>query len=88
MGVGDQVPQAIEQLGATVQMIGPGELSGGDLTNPTSSSAGVRAYERRADLRANNHRLLAYAERGGTVLVQCKQVRVQRGAVPDHSRRR
>ena len=31
---------------------------------------GVRAYERRPDLRANNHRLLAYAENGGTVLVQ------------------
>jgi hypothetical protein len=30
----------------------------------------VRAYERRPDLRANNHRLLEYAEAGGTVLVQ------------------
>jgi hypothetical protein len=30
----------------------------------------VRAYERRSDLRANNNRLLAYAERGGTVIVQ------------------
>ncbi|MCX6549716.1 MAG: hypothetical protein NTY02_01710, partial [Acidobacteria bacterium] len=29
-----------------------------------------RAYERRADLRANNHRLLEYATAGGTVLVQ------------------
>jgi hypothetical protein len=29
----------------------------------------VRAYERRADLRAHNHRLLAYVEQGGTVLV-------------------
>jgi hypothetical protein len=31
---------------------------------------GVRAYERRNDLRAYNHRLLDYAERGGTVIVQ------------------
>jgi hypothetical protein len=31
---------------------------------------GVRAYERRADLRAYNRRLLDYAERGGTVIVQ------------------
>jgi len=29
---------------------------------------GVRAYERRADLRANNQRLLDYAARGGTVV--------------------
>jgi hypothetical protein len=31
---------------------------------------GVRAYERRPDLRAYNRRLLDYAERGGTVIVQ------------------
>ena len=31
---------------------------------------GVRAYERRADLRAYNRRLLDYVERGGTVIVQ------------------
>jgi hypothetical protein len=30
---------------------------------------GVRAYEARPDLRANNHRLLTYVENGGTVLV-------------------
>jgi len=30
----------------------------------------VRAYERRADLRAYNRRVLEYAERGGTVVVQ------------------
>ena len=31
---------------------------------------GVRAYERRADLRAYNRRLLDYVSRGGTVIVQ------------------
>ena len=30
---------------------------------------GVRAYERRADLRAYNQRLLDYARAGGTVIV-------------------
>jgi hypothetical protein len=70
MGVGDQVPPAIEQLGASVQLIGPDELSAGDLSKYHVIVTGVRAYERRGDLRANNHRLLAYAERGGTVLVQ------------------
>ncbi len=70
VGVGDQVPPAIEQLGATLQLIGPDELSAGDLSTYDVIVTGVRAYERRADLRANNHRLLDYAERGGTVLVQ------------------
>ena len=31
---------------------------------------GVRAYERRADLRANNSRLLDYVNDGGTLIVQ------------------
>jgi LmbE family N-acetylglucosaminyl deacetylase len=70
MGVGDQVPQAIEQLGVVVHLIGPEELVAGDLAQYDVIVTGVRAYERRADLRASNHRLIAYAERGGTVLVQ------------------
>jgi len=70
MGVGDQVPQAIEQLGANLQFIGPDELASGDLSAYDVIVTGVRAYERRPDLRANNHRLLDYAAAGGTVLVQ------------------
>jgi LmbE family N-acetylglucosaminyl deacetylase len=70
MGVGDQVPQAIEQLGAELHLIGPDELAAGDLSAYDVIVTGVRAYERRADLRANNHRLLEYAAAGGTVIVQ------------------
>jgi hypothetical protein len=70
MGVGDEVPVAIEQLGAEVHLIDAGELAAGDLSRYHTIVTGVRAYERRPDLRANNHRLLAYVERGGTLLVQ------------------
>ena len=70
MGVGDQVPPAIEELGATLHMIGPDELASGDLSKYDVIVTGVRAYERRADLRANNHRLLEFASAGGTLLVQ------------------
>jgi hypothetical protein len=70
MGVGDQVPQAIQQLGADLAFISPEELASGDLSVYDVIVTGVRAYERRADLRANNHRLLAFADGGGTVLVQ------------------
>ena len=69
-GVGDQVAEAIAQLGVRVHEIGPRELASGDLSRYDAIVTGVRAYERRADLRAHNHRLLAYAEAGGTVLVQ------------------
>jgi LmbE family N-acetylglucosaminyl deacetylase len=70
MGVGDQVPPAIEQLGATVRLIDREELSSGDLSKYDVIMTGVRAYERRADLRANNHRLLDFVSAGGTLLVQ------------------
>lgn len=69
-GVGDQVPQAIEQLGARLSFIDQDELAGGDLSKYDTIVTGVRAYERRADLRAYNQRLLDYAARGGTVIVQ------------------
>jgi LmbE family N-acetylglucosaminyl deacetylase len=69
MGVGDEMPTAIEQLGAEVHAIEPGELASGDLSKYDVIVTGVRAYERRPDLRASNHRLLEYVERGGTVLV-------------------
>ena len=46
------------------------ELAWGDLSKYDVIMTGVRAYERRADLRAYNRRLLDYVERGGTVIVQ------------------
>jgi hypothetical protein len=69
-GVGDQVPPAIEQLGAKVAFIDEDELAWGDLSKHDVIVTGVRAYERRADLRDYNRRLLDYVERGGTVIVQ------------------
>ena len=70
MGVGDQVPAAIEQLGARVEMVGPDDLAWGNLARFSAIVTGVRAYERRDDLRANNNRLLEYVFNGGTVVVQ------------------
>ena len=70
VGVGDQVPPALEQLGAKVSFIDQDELAWGDLSAYDVIITGVRAYERRADLRAYNRRLLDYATQGGTVLVQ------------------
>jgi LmbE family N-acetylglucosaminyl deacetylase len=70
MGVGDQVPPAIEQLGAKVQMITADDLAWGDLSRFDAIVTGVRAYERRDDLRANNSRLLEYVFNGGTLIVQ------------------
>ena len=69
-GVGDAVPPAIEQLGARLEFIGADDLAWGELGRFDVIVTGVRAYERREDLRANNGRLLEYVADGGTVIVQ------------------
>ena len=69
-GVGDAVPPAIEQLGARLEFIAADDLAWGDLSRFDVIVTGVRAYERRQDLRASNDRLLEYVDNGGTVIVQ------------------
>ncbi len=88
VGVGDQVPPAIEQLGAKVSFIDQDELAWGDLSKHDVIMTGVRAYERRADLRAYNRRLLDYVERGGTVIVQYNKMEFNQARIRSVSRRR
>lgn len=70
MGVGDEVPAALVQLGAKLEMISPEDLAWGNLGRFNVIMTGVRAYERRVDLRANNGRLLDFVRDGGTLIVQ------------------
>ena len=69
MGVGDEVPAAIEALGASVRLLGEAELTGGDLDAFDAIVIGTRAYAVRRDLVENNHRLIDYAREGGNVVV-------------------
>jgi LmbE family N-acetylglucosaminyl deacetylase len=69
MGVGDEIPPALQQLGARVEFLDADALAWGDLNRFDVVMTGVRAYERRADLRAHNQRLIDYARAGGTVIV-------------------
>jgi LmbE family N-acetylglucosaminyl deacetylase len=68
-GVGDEVAEALQQLGARVEFLSSDDLAWGELGKYDVVMTGVRAYERRADLRAHNQRLLEYARSGGTVIV-------------------
>ena len=70
MGTGDELPSALRGLGAPVQMLTSDELAWGDLSRFHVIFIGVRAYDTRDDLRANNARILDYAAAGGTVIVQ------------------
>ena len=69
MGVGDEVPAAIEALGATVTLLDEAALTGGELDQYDAIVVGTRAYAVRRDLVENNQRLLDYARRGGNLVV-------------------
>ncbi len=70
MGAGDEVPQALEQLGCQVTLLGAEDLARGDLSRFDAIVTGVRAYNVRKDLRASQQRLLEWVHGGGTLLVQ------------------
>jgi LmbE family N-acetylglucosaminyl deacetylase len=70
MGAGDEVPDAIAQLGVGVALLSADDLASVDLRRFDTVVVGVRAYEFRPDLVANQPRLLDYVRAGGTLIVQ------------------
>lgn len=69
-GAGDDIVPVLEQLGLDVHEISAEELASGDLGKYDTIVLGIRAYDTREDLRKYNSRLLAFAENGGTLIVQ------------------
>ncbi|HKQ93952.1 MAG TPA: PIG-L family deacetylase [Blastocatellia bacterium] len=70
MGVGDEVPKALEQIGVKVTTLGEKDLANGNLADFDAIVIGIRATAVRADLKAYSKRLLDYAERGGNLVYQ------------------
>lgn len=70
MGVGDEVPGALAQIGVKVTMLGAGELANGNLDGYDAIIVGIRATAVRDDLKAYSKRLLEYCERGGNLIYQ------------------
>jgi LmbE family N-acetylglucosaminyl deacetylase len=85
MGVGDEVPAAIIQLGARVEFLQADDLAWGDLSRFPVIVTGVRAYERRADLRAHNARLLDWVRAGGRLIVQYNKFEFNEAQYGPHS---
>lgn len=79
MGAGDKVPDALGQLGATISLLGPEDLAGGDLERFDAVVTGVRALNTRPDLIAARERVLEYVENGGTLVVQYNTSSFRRG---------
>ena len=69
-GVGDKGIEALEQLDIAVETIEPTMVGSTDLSRFTSIVVGPRAYETHDALVRQNPRLLEYANRGGTLVVQ------------------
>ena len=70
MGVGDEVPKSLEQIGVKVTMLGENDLANGHLDQFDAIIIGIRASAVRDDLKTYSKRLLDYAERGGNLIYQ------------------
>ena len=82
-GVGDNSAPALEQLGVAVTRLDPATLGQVDVSGYTAIVVGPRAYETQPALVANNARLLDYARKGGTLVVQYGQYEMQQpGLMP------
>jgi LmbE family N-acetylglucosaminyl deacetylase len=68
MGTGDEVPEAIRQIGLNVSMID--DLAKADLSKFQTIVVGIRASEVRPDFAANNNRLLDWVRNGGNLIIQ------------------
>ncbi len=69
-GVGDQVPEALKQLGVNFQFLNDDDLTFGDLKQYDVIITGVRVYLNREALKTNNFRLLNWVKEGGVMVVQ------------------
>jgi LmbE family N-acetylglucosaminyl deacetylase len=69
MGIGDQVPLGLQQLGAQVTLLTERDLGTADLSTYDAIMTGTRAYLVRDDLKTYNKRLLDYVNAGGNMIV-------------------
>jgi LmbE family N-acetylglucosaminyl deacetylase len=70
MGAGDEVPDALRNLGYEVTSLTDEMIENADLAPFDAIVTGVRAYNTRDRLRLAKDKLLRYVERGGTLVVQ------------------
>jgi LmbE family N-acetylglucosaminyl deacetylase len=74
MGTGDDVPEALAEIGVQAHLLTPADLEQADLSTYDAIIVGIRAYSARPDLIAATHRLFDYVQNGGTLLVQYQSV--------------
>lgn len=82
MGSGDEVPEAIRQIGMPVTMLEEKDLASGDLAKYDTIVVGVRATETRPDMMANKAQLLEYAKNGGNLIIQYQRGQFANSGLP------
>ena len=70
MGPGDLVPEAMEGMGITPQLLSNADLISGDLSAYNVIVIGIRAYSVRPELAKAQPRLEDFVRNGGTLIVQ------------------
>ena len=70
MGAGDEVPEALRQIGYTVTLVKPEELTAANLKKYDALVVGIRAYNTVDRLKTQQSEILKYIEAGGNVIVQ------------------
>ena len=70
MGAGDEVPDALRQIGYEVDLLTDADLEGGNFAKYEALVTGVRAYNARPSMKAAHAKLMRYVENGGTLVVQ------------------
>jgi LmbE family N-acetylglucosaminyl deacetylase len=82
MGSGDDVPEALRQVGYDVTLLTDTDLERGDFSKYDTIVTGVRAYNTRQILVTANVKLLDYVKAGGTLVVQYNSTSPQPMLIP------
>ena len=69
-GTGDELPQALRDLGLQPQILSGGDLATASLDSFDAIILGVRAYSAHPDLGGASKQLLEYVKKGGVLIVQ------------------
>jgi LmbE family N-acetylglucosaminyl deacetylase len=70
MGAGDEIPAILREAGYDVELVSDAQIAAGDYSGYDAVVVGVRAFNSRDALKRNAESLFAFAEKGGTVVVQ------------------
>ncbi|MCB9356850.1 MAG: PIG-L family deacetylase [Lewinellaceae bacterium] len=70
MGAGDEVPEALHQMGCQVTLLKDADITPENLKQYDAIVTGIRAYNTKENLKFQQAKLLEYVKNGGTLVTQ------------------